>query len=224
MAPARGNGIRRLLRDLPVFDGAVPPFEPASAPDEPLELFEEWLQQAVEAGVREPHAAAVATADAGGSPSVRVLILKDADERGFSFATSSTSRKGRELAERPEAAMVFHWREQARQIRLRGPVLIGTPEENAADFRERSLEGRAAGMHGLQSSPLNDLDEVARAFEDGISALEADPGAVPSSWALYRLVPMEAEFWQGHPKRLHTRLRYTRPSVDDAWKRELLWP
>ncbi|WP_017541216.1 pyridoxine/pyridoxamine 5'-phosphate oxidase [Nocardiopsis halophila] len=224
MAPARGNGIRRLLRDVPVFAGSAPGFDPSSAPDEPLELFEEWLRQAVEAGVSEPHAAVVATADAGGSPSARVLILKDADERGFSFATPSSSRKGRELAQRPEAAMVFHWREQARQIRLRGPVLIGTPEENALDFRERSPEGRAAGMHGRQSAPLGDPDEVARAFEEGLAAVEADPEVVPSSWALYRLVPMEAEFWQGHPQRLHTRLHFTRSSIDDAWKRELLWP
>lgn len=218
------DGIRDLLRGLRVFAGPLASFDPSEAPDDPVDLFVEWLGEAIAAGVPEPHAMTLATADADGAPSARVLILKDLTDEGWSFATTTTSAKGRELASNPRAALLFFWGLQGRQVRLRGPVELAGAEERAADFTARPLEGRVAGLHGRQSQPLDSLETVHATAEESRARLEADPGLAPDDWGLYRLAPTEIEFWQADPDRRHTRLRYRRADSSAPWERGLLWP
>ncbi|MDE3723815.1 pyridoxal 5'-phosphate synthase [Nocardiopsis sp. N85] len=216
--------IRDLLRGLPVFAGDLPEFDPSTAPDDPIALFVAWFEEAVTSGVSEPHAMTVATADESGAPSARVVILKDLTPEGWWFATTTTSRKGRELAVEPRAALLFHWREQGRQVRVRGTAGLASPERCAADFLHRPLESRVAGFQGRQSSPLADPAEVGRAAEENRARLIADPSLVPDDWGLYLVRPAEVEFWQGSPDRRHVRLRYLREKPEGPWERGLLWP
>lgn len=218
------GGIRDMLRGLRVFAGPLAEFDPDRAPEDPLALFVEWLGEAIEAGVDEPHAMTVATADADGTPSARILILKDLTPEGWWFATTTTSVKGLELAVNPRAALLFFWGPQGRQVRLRGPVELAGPRERAADFTARPLEGRVAGLHGRQSQPLDSLERVHATAEESRARLEAEPDLVPDSWGLYRVAPTEVEFWQADPDRRHTRLRYRRKDTAAPWERELLWP
>ncbi len=218
------SGIRDMLRGLRVFAGPLATFDPATAPEDPAALFVEWLGEAIRAGVPEPHAMTVATADADGAPSARILILKDLTSEGWSFATSTTSVKGVELAANPRAALLFFWGLQGRQVRLRGPVELADAEARAADFTARPLEGRVAGLHGRQSQSLDRLETVHSTAEESRARLRADPGLVPDNWGLYRVDPTEIEFWQGDPDRRHTRLRYRRQDTSAPWERELLWP
>ncbi|GAA1439696.1 pyridoxal 5'-phosphate synthase [Nocardiopsis tropica] len=222
-APAE-DGIRDLLRGLPVFAGPLPGFDPAAAPDDPAELFLEWFTAALREGVPEPHAMTVATADQAGAPSARVVIMKDFTQRGWWFATTTTSRKGRELAANPAAALLFHWGPQGRQVRVRGSVELASPEQCAADFLARPLESRVAGLHGRQSRPLADPAEVDRAADRGRELLEREPGLAPGDWGLYVVSPAEVEFWQADPDRRHMRLHYSRTGPDGSWERGLLWP
>ena len=218
------DSIRDLLRGLPVFAAQTPPFDPAAAPEDPLGLFRSWFAGAVQAGVPEPHAMVVATADGRGFPSARVLIMKDLSRRGWWFATTTTSRKGRELEQNRGAALTFHWKEQGRQVRVRGVTEHAGAEASAEDFRRRPLESRVAGLHGRQSEPLSELGEIDRTTDASRERLVQDPDLAPDDWGLYVVVPYEVEFWQGDPDRRHTRLRYERPDADSAWERGLLWP
>lgn len=218
------RGMRDMLRGLPVFAGPLGSFYPETAPEDPLGLFREWFAEAVEVGVHEPHAMTLATADAEGAPSARILIMKDLTEQGWWFAGTTTSVKGRDLAANPNAALLFFWGEQGRQVRVRGLAELATPPERAADFRNRPLEGRVAGLHGKQSEPLEEPSEVHREAEKSRARLEADPGLVPENWGLYLVRPYQVEFWQAVPDRRHIRLSYTRTGPEEAWESLLLWP
>lgn len=113
--------LRQLLRDIEVFQGELPEFDPRTAPGTPVELFTEWLLHALDSGVREPHAMTLSTAGADGNPTARTLILKDVSAQGWQFASDADSAKGRDLADRPFAALTFYWPQSARQVRVRGP-------------------------------------------------------------------------------------------------------
>ena len=131
------ESFRRKLRALPDFPADLPVFDPAAAPADPAELFRDWLDQALAAGIRQPHAFSLATADAGGNLSSRMLILKNLDDDGWHFATSRTSRKGRELSENPRAAMNFYWAALGRQVRVAGTVVLLSAAASAADWADR---------------------------------------------------------------------------------------
>lgn len=216
------EGVRDLLRGLPVFAGELPGFDPGSAPDDPAELFLEWFTTTVRGGVPEPHAMTVATADRDGAPSARVVIMKDFTPEGWWFATTTTSRKGRELAENPRVALLFYWGAQGRQVRVRGRSEMAVHRQCADDYLARPLESRVAGLHGRQSEPLADLADIDRVADESRRRLERDPELVPEDWGLYLVRPAEVEFWQADPDRRHTRLRYTRAGT--GWERGLLWP
>jgi pyridoxamine 5'-phosphate oxidase len=219
------NAVRELLRGLAVFDTELPRFDPAEAPPEPVALFVAWLGAAIEAGVREPHTMTVATADGAGRPSARVLICKDVLPDGtWCFASGADSRKGRELAQTPFAALCFHWRESGRQIRVQGPTVPAAPEASAADFLARPLAGRAEALAGHQSEPLRRPEDLAEAVDHAIGLLNQDPQKVAPAWTLYGVRADEVEFWQADRDRRHIRLRYRRGRPDGAWTRELLWP
>ncbi|WP_223830426.1 pyridoxine/pyridoxamine 5'-phosphate oxidase [Nocardiopsis quinghaiensis] len=218
------DGIRDLLRGLPVFAGRVPGFDPGAAPEDPAELFLEWFTAALRDGVSEPHAMVVTTVDGAGAPSARVLIMKDFTPEGWWFATTTTSRKGRELDQNPHTALLFYWSAQGRQVRVRGRTEPASPEQCAADYLARPLESRVAGLHGRQSEPLSDPADIDRTADESRERLERDPGLVPEDWGLYLVRPTEVEFWQADPDRRHTRLRYAREGTDAPWERGLLWP
>ncbi|MFI9048663.1 pyridoxal 5'-phosphate synthase [Streptomyces sp. NPDC053427] len=216
--------LRQLLRDLPVFAGELPAFDPAGTPDEPVALFANWLLDAVRAQVPEPHAMTVSTADADGNPSARTLILKDIDADGWRFAAHADSVKGRELAGRPYAALTFYWQPLARQIRVRGPVVRESAERAAQDFLARGAGARAEALLGRQSQPLADLSERDAAVAESAARLAREPGLVAPGWQLFTVRAESVEFWQGDRDRKHTRLAYRRKGEADVWTKELLWP
>ncbi|WP_346959739.1 pyridoxamine 5'-phosphate oxidase family protein [uncultured Arthrobacter sp.] len=131
------ESFRQFLRVLPDFPDALPDFDPEQAPADPAELFRQWLAEALAAGVPQPNACSLATADALGRPSSRMLILKDIDDDGWHFATSRLSRKGRELADNPHAALNFFWQQQGRQVRVAGEVVELSAEASAVDWHDR---------------------------------------------------------------------------------------
>jgi pyridoxamine 5'-phosphate oxidase len=214
--------LERKLRELRVFEGEPPPFDVDRVPDHPAELFLEWLIAAIDAGVLEPHAMTVSTVDEGGRPSSRVLILKGMTDGGWRFATSRTSRKGRELAENPWAAANFHWREQGRQVRLRGRIREAGSEVSANDFLARPETSRIASAVGRQSEELEHRTDLEDALREAAARLMRKPSEVPPHWTVYDLVPDEVEFWQADPERKHIRLHYR--LSDGHWERTLLWP
>ena len=184
---------------------------------DPLRQFERWL---ADGGEEEPPAA-LATATSQGAPSVRIVLLKGADERGLAFYTGYESRKGRELAENPRAALVVHWRELGRQLRVEGDVERMPPDESDAYFASRPAGSRVSAAASPQSRVVADraalegrVDEIRRAHGD-------DPPR-PESWGGFRLRPTAYEFWQHRADRLHDRLRYRRDG--EAWVVERLAP
>lgn len=218
------RAFRDLLRTLRVWPGELPAFDPDTAPEAPLPLFRQWLGEAAAAGVPEPHTMSLATADASGDPSVRIVMLHDADEDGWHFASHRGSRKGRELAARPRAALGFYWPLVARQVRVRGEVSTRTPEESSADLHRRSPGALAAALVGRQSEVLDSTAELDRAATAAWERARREPDAEAPSWTAYVLRPEEVEFFQGDARRRHVRLHYRRTAGGSDWHRELLWP
>lgn len=200
----------------------LPSFDPATASASPLPLFTAWFAEAVAAGQPEPHTMSLATTDEDGRPDVRIVMLHGADADGWSFASHATSRKGRQLAARPEAALAFYWPALGRQVRLRGPVTSAPSAESQADLHARSTGALAAALTGSQSEPLGSLEELRQTSEAAWEAARSDPTAPSATWTLYRLRPREAEFFQGDADRRHVRLLYQGGA--DGWTRQLLWP
>jgi pyridoxamine 5'-phosphate oxidase len=180
------------------------------------------LTEAIDVGVAEPHAMVVSTRDDEGIPDARVLILKDLDDRGWWFATSSSSVTGRQLAAHRGAALTFYWPLIGRQVRVRGPVVQGSAEENAADFLARSEGARAIALASNQSWPLPDIAERIASVEAAQRRLADDPALVSPTWTLYAVVAGHVEFWQADKDRQHARVSYDRS--DGSWTHQLLWP
>lgn len=194
--------------------------EADAAPD-PFAQFDRWMQDAVAAGASEPTAMTLATADADGAPSARMVLLKGVDT-GFRFFTNHGSRKGRDLAANPRAALVFWWYPLERQVRVDGSVERLEHEESLAYFASRPPGSRL----GAWASRQSDVVESRAALEARRAAMAERFGAeeppLPPFWGGYRVVPATVEFWQGRPDRLHDRLRYRR--VGEAWILERLYP
>jgi len=192
--------------------------------DEPLRLFAAWFEQAKATEPNDPDAMALATADATGLPNVRMVLLKDFDERGFVFYTNEGSQKGRELAGNPKAALVFHWKSLRRQVRLRGTITNVSVAEADAYFASRPRSSQIGAWASRQSAPL----ESRLAFEKAIAISTARfaVGTVPRPpfWLGYRLTPSVMEFWHDRPFRLHDRVEFSRPSPAAAWTRTRLYP
>jgi len=189
---------------------------------DPLKQFERWFEEAREAGLAAPEAMALATATPEGRPSVRMVLLKNTDERGFDFYTHYGSRKGGELETNPHAALLFHWQPLGRQVRVEGPVVRIPAEESEAYFVTRPLESRRAAWASPQSRPLTSRAELERLYADAENRFPGDEVPLPPHWGGYRVVPDAYEFWQHGDDRLHDRIRYERDG--DAWKRERLAP
>jgi pyridoxamine 5'-phosphate oxidase len=185
---------------------------------DPLSQFRQWFDEALGA-VRVREAMAVATATTEGAPSVRMVLLKAADERGLAFFTHYTSRKGRELEANPNAALLFHWDPLGRQVRVEGAVERVSAEESDAYFATRPEGARIGANASHQSEVLVDRAELER----HVAELAGTNPARPESWGGFRLLPSAWEFWQHRDDRLHDRLRY-RPRDDGGWQVERLAP
>jgi len=188
---------------------------------EPLRQFERWFDEAREAGVEAPEAMALATATPGGAPSVRMVLLKAADERGFAFHTSYESRKGGELAANPRAALLFYWQPLRRQVRVEGRVEQLAADESEAYFRTRPHGSRLAAWASPQSRLIADRDELERLYAEAAKRFPKDV-PLPPHWGGFRVVPDAYEFWQHGENRLHDRVRYERG--DNTWARVRLAP
>ncbi|SEO51769.1 pyridoxine/pyridoxamine 5'-phosphate oxidase [Actinacidiphila rubida] len=216
------SDLRELLRGIEVFPGELPVFDLTGLPADPHELFTDWLRDAVRQGVREPHAMTLSTVGSDGLPSARVLILKNLSPDGWQFASSSASRKGRDLAARPAAALTFYWPQLGRQVRVTGDVAPAAAADSAADFLARSPGARAEALLDRQSRPLSGLAERDAAVAASAARMAGEPGAVAPHWTLYTLRAHGVEFWQGDRERRHTRVEFTRGQA--GWDRGLLWP
>lgn len=207
-----------LRRDY-VFGG----LDEAEAADDPAEQFRRWWDEALAAEVPDVNAMVLATADAEGNPTGRVVLLKEYDERGWVFYTNYGSRKGREIAARPRGCLVFYWSPLDRQVRIAGPIEKVTPAESDAYFATRPPGSRTAAAAAVQSRPIADRADLERR----VAAIEAEhpDGTVPRppGWGGYRLLADEVEFWQGRPNRLHDRLEYKK-SPQGTWHRTRLAP
>ncbi len=190
---------------------------------EPLGQFRLWFSEAQATGLRMPEAAALATASPGGAPSVRMVLVKHFDERGFVFFSNYDSRKGRELAANPRAAVVFYWDPLGRQVRIEGPVERTSASESAAYVRTRPRGSQLSALASPQSQPIASRE----ALEQRLQALErryatGEP-PLPENWGGFRLAAESFEFWQQRHDRLHDRLRYRRAG-DGDWLIERLAP
>jgi pyridoxamine 5'-phosphate oxidase len=213
--------LRTRLRAVPTLTGTPPAWDPSQTPATPHALFVDWLLTAIERDVAEPCAATLSTVRPDGRPNGRVLILKDVTTDGWQFASSSTSRKGEELATTPYAALTFYWIPLGRQVRVSGRVEPAPAAESARDFLLRPPTARAEALVGRQSDVLADRADIAPAVEEQADRIAADPELVAPSWTLYTLCADEVEFWQADQDRRHLRLRYRK---DGNWTKELLWP
>ncbi len=213
------TSLRDRLRRIPTVQPELPRFHNEAAPDDPMSLFLEWLDLAIEAGVDQPLAMSLATVSADGHPSNRTLIMKDADTESIWFSSLSSGPKGADLAANHEAAIVFYWREQGRQIRMVGTVEAGPRAVAERDFLQRQPNPRARAIAGRQSEPVEDFDAH---LESAREIMSKDPDFVPEAWVAYRLFPASAEFWQAERERDQVRLRYLR--TPNGWVKDLLWP
>ncbi|WP_354063360.1 pyridoxamine 5'-phosphate oxidase [Devosia sp. 2618] len=189
---------------------------------DPFAVFEEWFAHAKEAEPNDPHAMALATADAAGLPDVRMVLLNRRDARGFCFFTNFESAKGNQLAVNPQAAMVMHWKSLRRQIRMRGPVEVVTAEEADAYFGSRPVGSQIASSASDQSRPLDSKQTLLNRVAALTAEVGEGPVVRPAHWSGYRLVPTSIEFWKDGEFRLHDRVRFERDG--DGWVSDRLYP
>lgn len=190
---------------------------------DPFVQFRSWFDQAVAAQVPEPNAMTLATAGADCRPSARLVLLKGFDASGFVFYTNYESRKARELAANPWAALVFFWPQLARQVRIEGRVEPVAPHESDAYFHSRPRGSQLGAWASHQSQVISSRAVLDQRMQELVAAYQARPVPRPPYWGGYRLAPTMVEFWQGRPNRLHDRLRYRRLE-DGGWLIERLAP
>ena len=200
---------------------ALKTLEEKDAAKDPMQFFGLWMVEAIHAQVPEPTAMNLATVDARGRPAGRVVLLKGVDKRGFVFYTNYESRKGRELAAKPFAALTFLWKELERQVRVEGSVEKVTADESRAYFSTRPLGSRIGAWASPQSSVIENRAWLEKRWEEFTAQYGEEP-PLPPHWGGYRVLPEYLEFWQGRRSRLHDRIAYSREG--SAWKVSRLAP
>lgn len=210
------------LRGLPALTGDLPEVDPYTLPADPVEAFEAWFGDAVDAGVPEPHAVTLATACPDGRPSARVVLLADVVDGGWVVATDARAGKSHDLSANPHAALTFYWQPLGRQVRLSGPAHALDAAACAADFLRRSPSARAAALASRPGEVLHSQAEMVAAVAEARSRVDRDPRLVLPTWQLWSVVPEVVELWQGDHDRAHLRVRYSR--TGSGWSRRLDWP
>jgi pyridoxamine 5'-phosphate oxidase len=193
-----------------------------SLPSDPVVLFRRWYEDAEHAGIHLPNAMALATASADGRPSIRHVLLREIEDRGFVFYTNHGSRKGTELVENPRAAFSIYWRELDRQISVTGDVSRVSEEQSDAYFATRPREARLGAWTSRQSSEIASRDELMERFAAFDAEYPGDEVPRPSFWGGFRIDPITIEFWHGRAYRLHDRFLYER--AGDGWTIRRLSP
>jgi pyridoxamine 5'-phosphate oxidase len=207
-----------------------PTLEPSTMSDDftlredPFALFDEWLKEAEKTEPNDPNAMSAATVDETGMPDVRAVLLKGHDHRGFVFYTNFESAKGRQLLGQPKAALLFHWKSQRRQVRVRGPVSRVSDAEADAYFNTRHPQSRLGACASDQSRPLDSratleakVAAMAERYKDGVIPR-------PPHWSGFRVTPLAIEFWQDGAYRLHDRVCFERNAEGAPWRRQRLYP
>ncbi len=200
----------------------APGIPDADAERDPIELFREWFGLAEESGLLLPESVALATSTPDGSPSVRMVLLKEVDERGFIFFTNYGSRKASELEANPRAALCFHWAVLERQVRVEGSVERVSAEESDAYYSSRARGSRIGAWASKQSQLLPERAELEARVKEYEERYPADDIPLPPFWGGYLIRPTVIEFWQGKVSRLHDRLRFRREG--DGWTTDFLYP
>ena len=203
-------------------DYTAPALLESRTPAEPLALFRRWLAVALKSVNLEPNAMTLATLGARGRPRARMVLLKDADARGFTFYTNLSSAKARELARHADAALVLWWPESSRQVRIEGHIVPVSASESDAYFAQRPRDAQLGAWASPQSRVLPSRAALTERLARVTARFASGNVPRPPHWGGYRLVPRAMEFWQGQPSRLHDRLRYTRRA--GGWRRERLAP
>ncbi|WP_373504995.1 pyridoxamine 5'-phosphate oxidase [Aestuariivirga sp.] len=192
--------------------------------NDPFNLFGEWLKEAEKSEPNDANAMALATADEEGLPNVRMVLLKDFDERGFVFYTNFESQKGQEILGTMKAALVFHWKSLRRQVRVRGLVEEVTKQEADAYFASRPRDSRIGAWASQQSRPLESRFALETAVAMNTARYAIGEVPRPSYWSGFRIKPLSMEFWHDRPFRLHDRVVFRRPDMTSAWTKARLYP
>ena len=216
-APAIGDAVAGLRKDY-----GQASLNEDDVLDDPIAQFTQWFEQALKAEVNEPNAMNVATVDADGRPSSRIVLVKQFDARGFTWYTNYDSRKAQELRANPHAALLFFWSELERQVRIEGRVETTSAEESDKYFHSRPLKSRLSAIASQQSAPIANRAALEQNYE-AVAAQAGEAPPRPANWGGFRLVPERIEFWQGRCSRFHDRIVYTRQE-DGSWTRERLQP
>ena len=203
-------------------DTHSPAPRPVPVVSDPIGLFQDWMAEAAESEPNDPNAVALATSTPEGRPSVRMVLLKGVDARGFVFYTNWQSRKGGELAANPHVALLFHWKTLRRQVRVEGPVSAVTEAEADAYFSSRARISRLGALASDQSRPLPSRAELEQRLAEIDARYPGDAIPRPPHWSGYRVTPAAMEFWQDMPFRLHDRRVYAKSG--EAWTSEALFP
>ncbi|HUQ29009.1 MAG TPA: pyridoxamine 5'-phosphate oxidase [Usitatibacter sp.] len=202
-------------------DYALKTLDESQVDRDPMKQFGVWMVEAIHAQAPEPTAMSLATADAKGRPSSRIVLLKGLDARGFVFFTNYQSRKGRDLAQNPQAALTFLWKELERQVRIEGRVEKVTAEESEAYYRTRPLGSRIGAWASPQSEEIRNRAWLELRW-DALGKEHGEDPPLPPHWGGYRVIADYLEFWQGRRSRLHDRITYTR--AEKEWKLARLAP
>lgn len=201
---------------------AVSAIRPEDLAGDPIDQFAAWYQAARDAGQPEPEAMALATCGTDGQPSVRFVLLRGFDERGFVFYTNGRSRKGDEMVANPRAALAFRWLTVDRQVRVRGPVAPVDDAESDSYFAGRARGSQIGAWASDQSRPVDSREQLEQRVRDAEARFAGRPVSRPSWWGGWRVVPEEVEFWQQGSFRLHDRFLYRRRA--DTWAVTRLYP
>jgi len=189
---------------------------------DPFQLFDTWLVEARAHEPNDPTAMALATADAAGKPSVRMVLLRGHDANGFVFYTNRHSRKAGDMAGNPHVALLFHWKSLRRQIRIEGPITLATDAESDAYFATRSRDSQLGAWASDQSQPLDSRATFEARFAEMEQRFMGQPVPRPPHWGGYRVTPERIEFWQDREHRLHERRVFIREG--SGWREALLYP
>jgi pyridoxamine 5'-phosphate oxidase len=199
-----------------------PPLDETDVGHDPFELFGIWMTEALEAGIDLPNAMSLATADSKGVPSARMVLLKSFDEEGFIFFSNYKSRKGRDLEQNPNAALIFYWGPLERQVCVAGPVERIGRERSTQYFDSRPLGSRLSAWVSRQSSVIGSREELESAVREAEEQFAGRGVPLPPHWGGFLLRPERIEFWQSRPNRLHDRFHFTREG--STWRRDRLSP